>query len=138
MKKTLIALLLVLTTACFMGLSYADNQAEDVFEPISVREFFKLQDVDAETAVINAMMTDCEEGLIEEEMTEEDREEVIELLEHGIITGKENEMSVTGGTTVYVFRDAEGNYLGSIELYRGLAVGNDGMYSISVLPESKE
>ena len=115
-----------------------DGLAPHGFEMISVRDFFHLQDADAEKAVISAALMDCEEGPIEVKMSEADRKEILELLDRGVITGLDNPWVVSGGTTVFSFRDAEGNYLGSIELYEGLAVGKEGMYRMSLLPVSTE
>ncbi|MCR5565753.1 MAG: hypothetical protein K6F61_02790 [Clostridiales bacterium] len=110
------------------------------FEPVSARQFFGLENVDAETAVITAAMQDCEEGPIEVKLTEEDREKVRAILERGVIIGKQNAWILTGGTMCYYFQDAQGEYLGCIETYRedGLAVSNDGMYRMSLLPAGTE
>ena len=131
MKKTLITLLAILVIICCAEAACAEKEMRF---PCSVRDFYGLQDVDTETAVITSAEIDCEEGPVWTEITEEDRAWILDLLDCGVITGKENDMSVTGGTTVYSFSDAEGKYLGSIELYRGLAVGNDGMYGLSLQP----
>ena len=40
-------------------------------------------------------------------------------------------MSVTGGTWIYSFETPEGTHLLSIEMYKGLIVAVDGMYSFS-------
>ena len=116
----------------------AEGLAPHGFEMVSVRDFFGLQKADPETVTISAVMQDCEAGPIECEMTEQDRKEILALLERGVIIGKENDWMVTGGTTSYSFSDAEGNWLGSIELYQGLAVGRYGMYRISLLPRSTD
>ena len=118
----------------------AEGLAPHGFETVSVREFFSLQNVDAETAVLTAALTDCEEGLIEAHLTDKDREKVLALLDRGIVIGKENPWMVTGGTTCYYFHNAQGEYLGCIETYAddSLAVGRDGMYRLSLLPRSTE
>lgn len=118
----------------------AEGLAPHGFETVSVREFFGLQHVDAETAVITAALTDCEEGPIEAQLTEKDREKVLALLDRGIVIGKENPWVVTGGTMCYYFHNAQGEYLGCIETYSedSLAVSNDGMYRLSLLPRSTE
>ena len=84
-----------------------------------------------ETAVITGFTTDCEEGPIPYEMTAEEKEEIRDLAVNGVITGKANDMSVTGGTWVYRFETPEGKYLLSIEMYKGLIVSADGMYEYS-------
>ena len=110
------------------------------FRMVTAREFFGLEKINAETAVLTAAMTDCEEGCIDVQLTDEDRKRVTAILERGVIIGKENPWLVTGGTIVYFFRDENGEYLGSIETYEedGLAVAADGMYRLSLLPESTE
>ena len=107
------------------------------FQAVSVREFFGLENVDADTAVITAALQDCEAGPVDVELTEEDRKNVLALLERGLVTGKANPWMVTGGTVCYYFMDTQGECLGAIETYDGLAVGKDGMYTIA-LPDSTE
>ena len=84
-----------------------------------------------ETAVIRVYMSDCEEGLIPVDATDEETEEIRDLAINGFITGKVNDMCTTGGTWVYTFESPEGKYLLSVELYEGLMVSSDGMYSFS-------
>ena len=110
------------------------------FTMVTAREFFHLENVNAETAAITAVMTDCEEGYIDIRMTDEDRRKVTAILERGVVIGKENPWLVTGGTMRYIFRDENGEYLGTIETYEedGLAVAGDGMYRLALLPESTE
>ena len=84
-----------------------------------------------ETAVITGYETDCEEGLIPVELSSGEAEEIRRLAIEGVVTGKANDMSVTGGTWVYTFKTPEGEYLLSIELYKGLLVSVDGMYNFS-------
>ena len=110
------------------------------FRMVTAREFFGLENVNAETAAITAAMTDCEEGFIKVQLTEEDRRKALALLERGVVIGKENPWEVTGGTMVYFFRDEGGELLGTIETYEedGLAVGPDGMYRMALLPESTD
>ena len=110
------------------------------FEPVSARQFFGLENVDADTAVITAAMQDCEEGPIKVELTDADRKKVLAILERGIIIGKQNAWVTTGGTMCYYFQDEKGEYTGCIETYKedGLAVNNTGMYRLSLLPESTE
>ena len=49
---------------------------------------------------------------------------------NGTVIGKANDMSVTGGTWVYSFETPGGTHLLSVELYEGLIVAADGMYSV--------
>ena len=110
------------------------------FRMVTVRQFFGMENVDAKTAVITAAMTDCEEGFIDVQLTEEDREKAAALLERGVIIRKESPWLDTGGTMCYFFRDETGKDLGCIETCEedGLAVGNDGKYRLSLLPESTD
>ena len=85
-----------------------------------------------ETAVITGYGVDCEIGLIPAEMTEEEKEEIRTLALYGVVTGKKNDEMVTGGTWVYSFETPEGEYIMSVELYKGLLVGSDGMYSYAL------
>jgi hypothetical protein len=116
----------------------AEGIAPYGFRTVSVREFFGLEKANAATVVITAMENDCEEGPKEVPVTEQDREWVLAILERGIITRKVNDLSVTGGTASYLFHSEEGEYLGSIELYKRLAVKNDGMYQMSLPTQSTE
>ncbi len=110
------------------------------FRVVSVREFFGLENVDGAKAEIRAAMTDCEEGFIDVELTEEARERALALLERGVVIGKHDPWMVTGGTMDYFFYDEDGECVGCIETYEedSLAVGPDGMYTLSLLPESTE
>lgn len=116
----------------------AEGIAPYGFRSVSVREFCGLEKTDAVTAVVTATENDCEAGPKEIPVTEEDRTWALAMLERGIITRKVNDHSVTGNTTSYLFHTADGDYLGSIELYRGLAVANDGMYQMSLPTASTE
>ena len=82
-----------------------------------------------ETAIVKGYQTDCEAGPAEVEVSAEEADGLRSLALCGFIKEKENDMSVTGGTWIYTFEDAEGNTLLSIEMYRGLIVAVDGMYS---------
>ena len=110
------------------------------FTLVSVREFFGLENVNAETAVITAALSDCEEGFIDVQLTEEDRKRALTLLERGVVIGKYDPWIDTGGTMNYLFYDENGKCVGSIEACEedSLAVGPDGRYTLSLLPESTE
>ena len=90
-------------------------------------EFLKLDPVQIRASVITASVIDCEAGSI---AVEDPDESIIDFVLESAVTGKANATMVTGGTTVYGFYDADGAYIGSIELYRGLLVTSDGMYYI--------
>lgn len=82
-----------------------------------------------ETAVIKGYTNDCEAGPAEYEMTPEEMEEIRNIAINGVITGKANDMSVTGGTWSYTFETPEGQSLLSIEMYKGWIVdAATGMY----------
>jgi hypothetical protein len=116
----------------------AEGVAPHGFETVSAREFFHLEGVDAQAAVVTAGMNDCEEGFLPYEPTEEEQASARKVLERGMVTGMDNPWIDSGGFVSYVFKDAEGKVLGSMEIEDGLAVGKDGMYRISVLPEPVE
>ena len=98
-------------------------------EPVPVWKFCHgLQD-GLDTAVITLYTTDCETGLIPAELSAEDEAWIRSIAMNGVITGKANDTSVTGGTWVYSFETPAGEHLLSIEMYRGLIVAADGMYS---------
>ena len=82
-----------------------------------------------ETAEIKGYTSDCEEGPSEIEMTAEEIEDIRNIAINGMITGKANDMSVTGGTWLYTFETPEGKHLLTIELYKGWIVSVDGMYT---------
>ena len=100
------------------------------FQPVSLIDFCGWQDIDFDHAVITGYDMDCEAGPIPFEITDEQREEMIQFVRTRNVTGKANATMVTGGTTAYTFSDEAGNYLASLELYRGRLVRNDGMYTL--------
>ena len=77
-----------------------------------------------------AERADGEAGPRELEVTEDEAKQVISFMKNALVTGKENAMCVTGGTTILYFTDSDGNSLGAVELYDGLLVMNDGMYQV--------
>ena len=85
-----------------------------------------------ETAVITGSTLDCEAGPIPYEITEEEAEELRTLAMHGVVTGLKSDEMVTGGTWLYTFETPEGEYIMTVELYRGLLVGSDGMYAFEI------
>lgn len=99
-------------------------------EAVPVWKFFHAKSAEGlETAVVTCYTTDCETGLIPEEITEEEAAAMRRLAMNGVVTAKANDLSVTGGTWVYTFETPDGRYLMSIEMYKGLMVGRDGMYN---------
>ena len=121
---TLTALLLVLTFV----LPAAASSAGDP-EAVPVWQFCHGLREGLETAVITGYTIDCESGPCPYEMTPEEAAEIRLLAMEGVITGKASDLSVTGGTWVYCFESPEGDFLLSIEMYKGLIVSAGGMYS---------
>ena len=81
-----------------------------------------------DSAVITAYTTDCETGASPAVISPEEAERIRSIAMKGIITEKANDTSVTGGTWIYSFETPCGKHLLSVEMYRGLIVGSDGMY----------
>lgn len=133
MKRSLRITILVLgflligggiVTAVCMGLSGKTAMSAPVWE------FCRGTREGLETAVITGYEMDCEAGRLPVGLSAAETEDVRRLAMSGVVTGKANDMSVTGGTWVYSFDTPEGEHLLTIELYKGLLVGMDGMYSI--------
>lgn len=82
-----------------------------------------------ETAVIRGYKNDCDAGPEEYEMTEEEIADIRDMAINGVVTGKDNDTSVTGGTWSYVFENKDGKVILSIEMYKGWIVSADGMYN---------
>ena len=108
------------------------NMGPRGFQAVPLAEFCGWQEIDFTKVVITCADMDCEAGPIEVELTDEDREQIVELATNRMVTGKANATFTTGGTTVYMFQNEEGEYLGALELYRGMLVWNDGMYYLGV------
>ena len=111
-----------------------DSGAEEAEGPASgdlvpVWQFCKGRREGLEDAVVTGCTIDCEAGPIPFDVTEEEAADMRQLAINGKITGKANDESLTGGTWVYTFTTPEGEHLLSIEMYRGLIVAVDGMYS---------
>lgn len=81
-----------------------------------------------DTAVITAYSTDCETGTAPAAFTSEEAEDIRRIAMNGMITEKANDTSVTGGTWIWSFETPGGKHLLSVEMYRGMIVGSDGMY----------
>lgn len=88
-----------------------------------------------ETAEITGFTTDCEAGRFAIELSEEQKEKIRRMAMDGVVTAKENDTMVTGGTAVYLFESSSGEYLLAVELYEGLLVGRDGMYAYEISPD---
>ena len=108
---------------------YGPKEPEDgSFQPVPVWKFCHGFRDGLDTAVVTAYTSDCEAGLAEAEITPEEAGEIRRLAMNGTVTGKVSDEMVTGGTWVYSFETPGGTHLLSIELYKGLIVGADGMY----------
>lgn len=109
--------------------SYPQGPEEtEEFQPMPVWKFFHGFRDGLDTAVISAYNSSCEEGPLPVEISPEEAEEIRLLAMNGTVVKKANDMSVTGGTRIYSFYTPGGVHLLSIEIFEGLAVGNDGMY----------
>ena len=82
-----------------------------------------------DTAVITASKTDCEAGPEPVELTPEEAESIRRMAICGMVTKKASDESITSNTWVYSFVTPAGKHLLSVEMYRGLIVSSDGMYS---------
>lgn len=104
----------------------------DGWEEIPVWKFCHAASPDGlDTAVIRCFTTDCEEGPVPAEVSEDELESIRSLALYGVVTGRRNDTMVTGGTWLYTFEAPDGTWLLSVELYQGLLVGPDGMYGFS-------
>ena len=136
MKRILLTTVLVLIlTLCLAACTFSEGVStgsDPAFEAVPVWQFCHGMRKGLETAVIKGYTTDCETGLIEIEMTPEEIEDIRDIAINGTITGKANEMSVTGGTWCYTFETPDGEHLLTIELYKGWIVDNaTGMYTFT-------
>jgi len=109
---------------------YAGSMDPAGFMPVPIRQFCNIREFDANLATISACYIDCEEGPKQLTVSEEERQSILRIILNGKVIGKDNATVVTGGTTSCWITDPEGNELGSIELYKGLLVRDDGMYRI--------
>ncbi len=106
-----------------------EPEASDDSETVPVWKFCHGLRDGLETAVIKGYTNDCEAGPSEIEMTPGEIEDIRNIAINGVITGKANDMSVTGGTWTYSFETPEGKHILSIEMYKGWIVSTDGMYT---------
>ena len=101
------------------------------FRPISIAAFCHLDEINWDDVRVSAWYTDCEAGPQQRDLTEDEEKRILDCVKTGFVIGKENAFGVTGGTTTFFFSDRDGKTLGSIELYNGLLVCNDGMYHLT-------
>ena len=111
------------------GPSGTSGEGSESADGVPVWQFCHGKREGLETAVIKGYSIDCEEGPAEIEMTPEETESIRSIAVNGVITGKANDMSVTGGTWVYAFETPEGESLLYLEMYKGWIVDVSGMYN---------
>ena len=102
------------------------------FQAVPVWAFCGYSTVGLDTAEVRAAYMDCEAGPIDLELTEQEVAQVKKIARDAMVTGKDNGYFTTGGTVVFSFYDGEGELLLSLELYSGLLVCSDGMYSLEM------
>lgn len=131
MKRILSAFLCLVMVLLAVNTVFAEETAEpslssgDLF-PVSILEFFGLTEVDMTKVRLEAYFNDCETGWapMASEMT-------LEQLLSMKVTGKENELNVTGNTEIYVLLDENGQRICFFEFFGDLLMTEDGMYSVS-------
>ena len=111
---------------------YWPGEAENSGGEIPVWQFCHGNPDLLETAVITGSALDCEAGPVPYEITKEEAEELRTLAMYGMVTGLESDEMVTGGTWLYTFETPDGDCIMTVELYRGLLVGSDGMYRFEI------
>lgn len=95
------------------------------FRPVPLLAFLGRDDIDISRLTLKTFLNDCEAGPIEVE----NDISLSELLAR-YVTGKESCVSVTGGFYSYDLFDADGEFVFSVSLYKGLLYTNDGMYRL--------
>lgn len=120
--------------------SYGGNMGPAGFQPVSVKAFCGLDELDLNSLTVAAAYMDCEAGPQKLNVSEEDRLRLLDFIQNGKVTGKANATQTTGGSTSYSLFDPSGRFLASLELYQGLLVRPDGMYTIAAdaLPTESE
>ena len=100
------------------------------FVPVPFSDFTGLDTNILLNAKVKSFLSDCEEGNIPREMTEEETSKLMTLIRSGIVIGKADCVLSTGGFTIYAFYDQADNYIGSVYFEDGLLVMNDGRYYV--------
>lgn len=106
---------------------YGGEMGPAGFQPVPVAQFLGIDASAVQGATVKAYLIDCEAGPVE---TDCDADRARAIVLDGTVTGKANATAVTGGTTSFGFYDANGSCVAAFELYRGLLVARDGMYTI--------
>ncbi len=127
----LLGILILSLTACTCAAGTLPREADptDACPDIPVWKFFHGDPDLLASAVITCSLLDCEAGPIPKEITPEETEELRTLAAYGVVTGKASDEMVTGNIWLYSFETPEGAYIMTVEMYRGLLVGPDGMYA---------
>lgn len=94
------------------------------FQAVPLTEFCGIGR-DLSRCTLRCLEIDCEAGPVEAEC-----DLTIGDILAMRVTGKENCLSVTGGTYVYQITDENGEYVAGIEFFHGLLVRSDGMYRV--------
>ncbi len=124
----ILACILCLALTAALSAAFAES-AVPPEEAVPVWKFcHALSPEGLDTAVITLFMSDCEEGLIPKELSEEEAAFIRDLAVNGTVREKVSDLCVTGGTWIYTFRTPAGDYLLSVELYEGMLAGPYGMY----------
>ena len=136
MVAVLAALLLIgLAGVCACAAEICPLETDPSKIDLTVWKFFHGDPDLLETAVIMGSTLDCEAVPIPTEVPEEEQQELRTLAMYGVVTGRQSDERVTGGTWLYSFETPDGKHIMTVELYRGLLVGPDGMYAYTV-PQS--
>lgn len=108
--------------------AYGDNMGPAGFTPVSITEFCSIGSLAG--ATVKAVFNDCEAGPSNIVLSLEEQEDILRFVSEGVVTGKVNAVSTTGGFRTFSFyRSSE--CLVSIDICDGLLYRNDGMYSIA-------
>ena len=110
---------------------YGGGMGPKGFQPVPIRAFCGMEGLDLDSLAVSAAYMDCEAGPRKLNVSEEERLYLLNLIRYGKVTGKANATMTTGGTTCYDLSDPSGRFLASLELYQGLLVRSDGMYTIT-------
>ncbi len=111
--------------------AYDPGLGPEGFQPVPLMEFAGLDVETVMNAEIAAALMDCEEGPIPVELTDAEKDALRDLIREGVVTGKADCVSSTGGGESYSFLDADGRLFGNVDFEDGLLVMNDGRYYVS-------
>lgn len=100
------------------------------FVPVPFSEFTGLTEEIVKDAEIHGYLSDCEEGPIPMELTDDDKAELIGLIRDGVVTGKADCVESTGGFYVYNFLHPDGGWIAGLMFEDGLLKAPDGRYFI--------